>query len=103
MIIIPFAAAAMILETFEPEGALGHLLHILAGFVLIACGAAGAMGAMLERGGFIRFHYTENEKQGFQYRMARQLAEREHGQGLRYSACYYENYGITPQNRDEAR
>jgi len=100
IIIVPIAVGAVILDTFEPEGNMGHLLHILALPVLITIAATGGILACVERGGFIRLLFTDDEKRGFQYRMAKRLAQREYNQGLRYSQHYYDNYGITPENRN---
>src|SRR4051812_48912761 len=83
---IPFVAMALVaLDFFEPEGRFGHSLHALAFPLLVSLGGCGALIAVLERAGLVRFHYTEDDKRRLHYRMARRVAEREHRQGYRFS------------------
>jgi len=73
----------------------------IAGYAfLITLGCAGAAVATLERAGILQFHYTDRDRRGLNYRMARLVAEIEHRLGSSYSPRYYANYGLDGRKQE---
>ena len=66
--------------------------------VLVVFGCTGALVAILERAGVIQFRYTDDDKRRLHHRMAKFIAEMEHGRSRSFSPRYYESYGLTPPN-----
>ena len=93
--------AAVILDNYDFGGRLGHALHVVACPFMIVVGCLGALAAILQRAGIIRFHYTDDDKRGLLYRMARFVAEMEHSHGRPWSHHYYESYGLASPNQSK--
>ncbi len=63
-------------------------------FVLAPLGFSGALMAFGQRFGWLEIIYTEKDRESLAYKLAQEIAAKEHGSDYPFSKKYFANYGI---------
>ena len=95
------AVPAAIFVTFGPDtGEWNHAIKIVAYIYIFSLGGFGALLALLSRFGAVQFIYSDSDKNTFDYKMSRSLAERDlHSSfGKIFSSHYYQSFGLDKDN-----
>jgi hypothetical protein len=93
------ALALLLVELFVEPSAKAALL-VGAGSVFGLVCLSGTTVAFLERRGILVFLYTKGDRQRRDYRLKQAIVVAEAGiWGDRFSARYYENYGVHQESR----
>ena len=97
--------AAVLFVVYKPDmGAWNRFLEIAAYVTLSLILGLGGLLTILLRVGVVQFVYSDADKQTFDYKMSKQIAERERHSGLgsHFSKRYFESYDIEKKDSDES-
>jgi len=89
---------------FEPNvGAWHQALEIAAFTYIFSIGGLGALLALLTRAGVVEFVYSDADKDTFEYKMAKMVAERErhNSLGAKFSERYFQSFDIEKNDSAE--
>ena len=96
----PFLLAMANLAVEPDLGRATGPLLVVSYVVMVSIGCLGAVVAILARCGIVRFHYSDSDREAWDYRLAKSVAEMAQRQGRGFSRHYYESYGLLPPQQE---